>query len=195
MWDERYDTDEYVYGREPNSFLVENLQRLKKGSVLCLAEGEGRNAVFLARNGFDVTAVDSSSIGLGKARRLAEESGVKLMTVLSDLAHYEITPESWDSMVSIFCHVPKDIRAEMHRRVVAGLKRGGILLLEAYTPEQLKYRTGGPPDVTKLMALDDLRKELVGLEILLGQEIVREVVEGHLHTGRGAVVQYIGRKP
>jgi len=194
MWDKRYDTDEYVYGKEPNTFLVENVERLKKGRVLCVAEGEGRNAVFLARKGFDVTAVDSSSVGLKKAERLAEENGVRIRTIVSDMVHYEIRPHSWDSIVSIYAHVPRDIRVMLHRGIVSGLRKDGIFLLEAYTPEQLKYGTGGPPDITKLLELDALRKELTGLDILLGQEIVREVVEGRLHTGMGAVVQYIGRK-
>ena len=195
MWNKRYDTDQYVYGKEPNQFLVEHLGSLRRGNVLCVAEGEGRNAVFLAGKGFHVTAVDASSVGLKKAARLAGEAGVTIHTVVSDLLDYEIIPDSLDNVVSIFCHLRKDIRVELHRRIVSGLRKGGILVLEAYTPRQLKYGTGGPPDVTKLMTLVDLRKELAGLEILLGQEIDREVVEGHLHTGLGAVVQLIGRKP
>lgn len=195
LWDRRYDTARYVYGKEPNQFLVEHLGSLRKGKALCVAEGEGRNAVFLARNGFTVTAVDSSTVGLQKAQRLAEENGVQIATVVSDLAHYEILPDSWDSVISVYAHVPKEVRLTLHARIVSGLKKNGIFLLEAYTPEQLKYGTGGPPDVTKLMGLDDLRRELDGLDILLGREILREVVEGHLHTGMGAVVQFIGRKP
>ena len=194
MWDERYNTDDYVYGREPNAFLVENVGKLRKGTVLCVAEGEGRNGVFLAGKGFQVTAVDASSVGLKKAQKLSEEAGVSIHTVVSDLAEFRIQPDSLDNVVSIFCHLPKDTRIHLHRRIVAGLKRGGVLLLEAYTPEQLKYGTGGPPDVTKLMTLSDLRNELKGLEFLLGREAVREVVEGRLHTGQGAVVQVIGRK-
>ena len=194
MWDERYGAKEYAYGTDPNGFLVEHMTKIPTGKVLCLAEGEGRNAVYLAKHGYDVTAVDASSVGLQKAQRLARESGVSISTIVSDLADYSIEPNSLQGVVSIFCHVPKSLRQDLHRRVVAGLKPGGILLLEAYTPAQLQHGTGGPPDEAMTMQLQDLEQELAGLEIILAQEIERDVIEGLYHTGRGAVVQVIGRK-
>lgn len=194
MWDERYNTDEYVYGREPNGFLREHADALPKGRILCLAEGEGRNSVYLATKGYEVIGVDSSSVGLKKAQLLAKDAGVTITTVLADLADYPIAPGSFDGAVSIFCHLPKGIRSALHQRVIAGLQRGGVLLLEAYTPKQLQYRTGGPQNVALLMTLDELKQELNGLEFVLGQEIDRDVVEGNLHSGRAAVVQVIGRK-
>ena len=125
--------------------LLEMSDRLKKGDVLCLAEGEGRNAVYLARQGFAATAVDSSRVGLAKADKLAQEFGVTIQTVLADLADYTIEEGVWDSIVSISCHVHQDLRRRLHRDVVAGLKEGGTFLLEAYTPKQLEFGTGGPP--------------------------------------------------
>ena len=195
MWDERYASEEYLYGREPNGFLVSMVDHLPKGQVLCLGEGEGRNGVWLARLGFEVTALDASGVGLAKARRLAEEHGVPLHTVHSDLAHYAIEPESWDGVVSIFCHTPAELRRRVHRAVVAGLRPGGALILEAYTPRQLEFGTGGPPVVELMMDLDTLRGELAGLELLHAEETEREIHEGRLHTGRGAVVQIVARKP
>jgi SAM-dependent methyltransferase len=165
------------------------------GDVLCLAEGEGRNAVFLARRGHRVLAVDSSAVGLAKAAQLAEEHGVRIETLTADLADFVIEPGCWDAIVSIFCHVPPSIRRTLHRQVVAGLRPGGLFVLEAYTPAQLELRTGGPPTVELLMTLADLREELAGLEFLQAREIERDVVEGRLHTGRGAVVQIVARKP
>lgn len=194
MWDEEYSVEEYVYGKEPNEFLLEMSEKLSKGSVLCLAEGEGRNAVHLARLGFAATAVDSSRVGLAKAEKLAEESGVTIRTVTADLAEYTIEEGIWDSIISISCHVHQDLRRRLHRDVVAGLKEGGTFLLEAYTPKQLELQTGGPPSAEYLMELAPLREELDGLEFIHGQELVRDVVEGINHTGKGSVVQVLARK-
>ena len=194
-WDERYDTEEYVYGTQPNDFLRQNAGQLHPGRTLCLAEGEGRNATFLARLGHSVTAVDSSSVGLKKAARLAQTQGVQIETVHADLADFEIGTEQWDSIVSIFCHVPPDLRKRLHAAVVEGLKPGGMLLLEAYTPRQIVLGTGGPPVPELTMTLDTLREELRGLDFLHAQETERDVVEGIYHTGRGAVVQVLARKP
>lgn len=194
MWDEEYSVEEYVYGREPNEFLLQMSDRLKKGSVLCLAEGEGRNAVHLARRGFVPTAVDSSGVGLAKAEKLAKEFGVTIRTVTADLAEYVIEEGAWDSIVSISCHVHQDLRRRLHRDVVAGLKEGGTFLLEAYTPKQLELQTGGPPSAEYLMDLAVLKEELEGLDFMHGQELVRDVVEGINHTGKGSVVQVLARK-
>ena len=194
MWDERYSVDEYVYGKAPNAFLLAKTPELRKGRVLCLAEGEGRNAVHLARHGFAATAVDSSSVGLAKAERLAEEYDVTLETVLMDLADYTIEENAWDSIVSLYCHVHADLRGVLHRRVVAGLREGGTFLLEASTPRQLEFGTGGPLSVELLMDLAMLERELNGLEFIHGEELVRNVVEGTKHTGEASVVQVLARK-
>lgn len=143
-WNERYDTEEFVYGREPNAFLAGVSAMMPPGDVLCLAEGEGRNAVFLARQGHRVLAVDASAVGLSKAARLAEEHGVRIETLTTDLADLVIEPGRWDAIVSIFCHVPPPVRRVLHRQAVAGLRPGGLFVLEAYTPAQLELRTGGP---------------------------------------------------
>ena len=194
MWDEEYSVEEYVYGKKPNEFLLEMSEKLTKGSVLCLAEGEGRNAVHLARQGFAATAVDLSKVGLAKAEKLAQEFGVTIQTVTADLDDYVIEKGVWDSIISISCHVHQDLRRRLHRDVVAGLKEGGTFLLEAYTPKQLELQTGGPPSAEYLMELAALREELDGLEFIHGQELVRDVVEGINHTGKGSVVQVLARK-
>jgi len=194
MWDNKYDGEDYLYGTEPNDFLREQMHRLKKGRVLCLAEGEGRNAVHLARAGFEVTAVDSSAVGLAKAARLAAQHGVVIELLRTDLADYTVAPGSWEAIVSIFCHLPADLRRRVHRDVVAGLCAGGTLLLEAYTPRQLDFGTGGPPSAEFMMELGTLEEELAGLNFLHGAELVREVVEGTGHTGTGAVVQVLAEK-
>jgi len=202
MWDERYSDDDYVYGEEPNTFLASVVDRLQcthnyahRGKVLSLGEGEGRNAVFLAEHGCVVTAVDASRVGLTKAEKLAKARGVVIKVIHSDLADLQIEPESWDAIISIFCHVPSRLRIDLHRRVVAGLRPGGVFVLEAYTPSQLALKTGGPQDVDMTMSLKQLEKELIGLKFEHAQELEREVVEGKFHTGKGAVVQIVAHKP
>jgi len=195
MWDERYADEEYVYGTEPNEFLKNQTSKLPKGKILSLCEGEGRNAVYLAKQGFEVTGVDSSSVGLAKARKLAEREGVSITTELADMGDFRIEPDTWDGVVSIFCHIPPAMRNELHRQIVAGLKPGGVLILEAYTPEQLALGTGGPQIAALTMTAESLKSELDGLDIELIQELERDVVEGKFHTGKGAVVQLVARKP
>ncbi len=194
MWDERYSTDEYAYGKSPNGFLEQNYRAIPKGRVLSLAEGEGRNAVFLAKQGYSVTAVDSSRVGLAKAENLARENGVSIEVVHADLAGYDLGENRWDGIVSIFCPLPSAQRKTLHRKVVAALKPGGVFLVEAYTPEQLKHGTGGGNSADTMTTRESLLAELQGLEFRHLQELEREVVEGVYHTGLGAVVQAIALK-
>lgn len=195
MWDQRYSAEGYAYGTEPNSFLVSRADLVPEGRIRCLGEGEGRNAVWLAEQGHEVTAVDASGVGLHKARALAAGRGVRITTVQADLALFAIEPGAWDGIVSIFCHLPPALRAEVHRRCVAGLRPGGILLLEAYTPRQVGRGTGGPPTAELMMDAEILKAELAGLDFLELQECEREVHEGAFHNGLGALVQLVARKP
>ncbi|MGD8999340.1 MAG: class I SAM-dependent methyltransferase [Granulosicoccaceae bacterium] len=193
-WDVRYSEPGYAYGTRPNDFLREHATRLPGRRVLSLAEGEGRNAVFLAGQGYEVTAVDASPVAMRKTAMLAGQNGLAVHVHTADLADYDIEPGRWDGVVSIFCHVPPAVRATLHQQVVAGLRAGGVLLLEAYTPEQVGLGTGGPKDAGMTMTAQTLEQELDGLEILLLEETQREVIEGKYHTGTGAVVQCIARK-
>ena len=191
MWDQRYSEPGYAYGTEPNDFLVSVIDRLPKGRVLCLGEGEGRNAVYLAQAGFDVTAVDASAVGLGKAEQLAERHGVEISAVVSDLANFTIEPGAWQAVVSIFCHLSPAVRSAVHPAVVSGLAPGGALVLEAFTPRQLELATGGPRARELMMDLASLRAEFAGLRFAVAREIEREVIEGRYHTGAAAVVQML----
>jgi len=196
MWDERYRQAALTYGAEPNDFLVEHVRVLRPGTCLCLAEGQGRNAVWLASQGFSVTAVDQSDVGMARAQELAAERGVALVTEVADLAQFNLGNGNWDNIASIFGHLPSELRRDVHRRVVKALRPGGIFLLEAYTPQQLETSgTGGPPDADMLPTAEVLTAELAGLEVLLAQDIFRQVNEGEFHKGEGAVVQFIARKP
>jgi SAM-dependent methyltransferase len=195
MWDERYGAPEYVYGTEPNEFLASVASRIPLGQVLSLADGEGRNGVFLATLGHRVTSVDASPVGLAKAGRLAAARGVTLTTIVADLAEYVIVPGGWEGIVSIFCHLPPPLRRRVHEQVVRGLAPGGMYVLEAYSVRQLQFGTGGPQKAELLLTLDAVRGELAGLEFLHAVEIEREVHEGTFHNGPSAVIQVRARKP
>lgn len=194
MWDERYSAAEYAYGTNPNNFLEANFSSIPKGKVLSLAEGEGRNAVFLAKQGYSVTAVDASIVGLNKARKLAEANGVVVEFIQADLADYDLGENQWEGVVSIFCPLPSSIRKQVHQKVAAGLKPNGVFLLEAYTPNQLKYGTGGGSSVDVMQSQETLSRELAGLKFQHLIELERDIIEGIYHTGIGAVVQAIASK-
>ena len=194
MWNERYNVEEYIYGTEPNDFLREQSGRLS-GRVLSIAEGEGRNGVFLASLGLEVVGVDGSAVGLAKARRLAESRGVSLETVEADLAEFSPEPESFDAVVSIFAHLPSEVRAVLYPRLLSALKPGGVFLMESYSLDQMYKGTGGPKDSDMLMSATKILDELSGLESVVLQEVDREVNEGTHHCGLASVVQFVGRKP
>lgn len=195
MWNERYGADDYFYGTEPNGFLRETASSLPRGRALCLAEGEGRNAVWLAEQGFTVHSVDISQAGVDKTLRLAASRHVTVHAQVGDLADWVIEPESWDLIVSIFAHTPSALRRRIHRAVVAGLAPGGTFLLEAYTPDQIPLGTGGPKDPDMMPTASLLRDELAGLRLDVCRETTREIVEGTGHTGMAAVVQVVATKP
>lgn len=195
-WEERYGaTDAYVYGTEPNTFLRDQVDGLAPGDVLCLADGEGRNGVYLAGLGHRVTSVDLTEAGMAKAARLAGERGVDLEAVVADLGEYDLGVDRWDLVVSIFAHCPPPVRARVHGALARALRPGGRLILEAYTPDQIGRGTGGPPVPELTMDLERLRRELTGLDIGHAVETVRPVVEGIGHTGDGAVVQVVATRP
>lgn len=196
VWEGRYgSTAEFVYGTDPNDFLAEVAPDLASGDTLCLADGEGRNGVYLAELGHRVTSVDLTEAGMAKAAALATERGVNLTTVVADLADYNLGIDRWDLVVSIFAHTPPPTRRRIHCALATALRPGGRLILEAYTPDQIGRGTGGPPVPELTMDLARLDEELVGLEFEHRAEFVRSVIEGPGHTGDGAVVQVIARRP
>lgn len=196
MWDQRYGTREYVYGTAPNDFLAQHARDIpERGRVLCLADGEGRNGVHLATLGHPVVSVDLSEVGLAKARKLAETRGVRIETVHADLAEYDFAEARWDGIVSISAHLPGAVRRSVHAAVVRALRPAGVLILEAYTPDQIGRGTGGPSDPDFMMTEQILRAELPGLAFEHLATLERSVVEGSFHTGVASVVQCVARRP
>ena len=194
FWNEKFAATDYAYGTEPNDFLVSAVTNLKRGATLSLAEGEGRNAVWLAQQGFTVSAIEQSEKGVGKTLRLALKRGVIVMAERGELETFHIQPNSWDLVVSIYAHTPQELRRKLHRQVVAGLKPGGVFVLEAYTPAQIANNTGGPKDVSLMPTAELLRSELAGLVFDHIEEVERDVVEGSLHTGTAHVVQVVAHR-
>jgi SAM-dependent methyltransferase len=194
-WDERYAGPGFAFGTEPNDFLAAVAGQIPAGPVLSLGEGEGRNAAYLAGLGHRVVAVDQSEVGLSKARRLATDRGLVIETVQADLDGFPIEPGAWAGIVSVFCHLPRRVRAPLFAAAVRGLRPGGVFVLEAYTPAQVGRGTGGPQDPDMLPTLALLTEELAGLEFVHARELDREVREGAYHTGAAAVVQVVGRQP
>lgn len=195
FWNERYGSEQLVYGEAPNDFLAQMAERLpNSGHALDIGAGEGRNALFLAARGLDVLAVDQSEIGMQKAQRLARERGLKLRTQAIDLGDFDVHPGSLDVVSSIFVHLPAALRAAVHKRVVAWLMPGGVFVLEAYAPDQIRRDTGGPKDSALLASLEVILAELDGLQIEHQAALVRNVAEGQFHTGEASVVQILARK-
>jgi SAM-dependent methyltransferase len=191
-WDERYALEGWAFGTDPNDFLRQEAHRIPPGRVLCLGEGEGRNAVFLAEQGYEVVGVDRSQVGMDKAQGLAHARGVFIETVVSSIEDFDLTEGEWQGIISIFFHLPPELRTKVNKAVVRGLAPGGILILESFTPQQLSLGTGGPPHADRLVSLATLEEEFEGLKFLVAQETEREIHEGRMHSGRSAVAQVVG---
>lgn len=193
FWNAHYGENEYAYGTEPNDFLKEQTFP-SNGKILCLAEGEGRNSVYLVKQGYDVTGVDFSVAGIEKINRLAQENGVEVTTICADLAEFDCGENNWDGIVLIFAHLPEAVREKVHHQLYNALKPGGKLVLEAYRQEQLEHQTGGPKSLDLLYSKELLTTDFNLFRKLSIEEKTRDVHEGKYHFGTAAVVQVVGVK-
>ncbi|WP_102346685.1 SAM-dependent methyltransferase [Bacillus sp. Marseille-P3661] len=194
-WHQLFQDKNYVYGTDPNVFLAEMQKKLQlKGEALAIAEGEGRNAVFLAEQGMNVTAWDYAESGLEKAKRLAETRGVKLRTKLVDLNEAQWEKEQWDELVCIFGHFPEQLRKKTLRAVKESVKPGGYFITEVYSVYQLPYKSGGPQDVELLYKPEEFLNAFSDWRIVhfFTGEVFRQ--EGELHNGLSHVIQFVGQK-
>ncbi len=194
FWNTRYAQEDYAYGIEPNVFYAHHLPTLSGNKILFAAEGEGRNAVYAAQQGYTVTAYDLSEQGKKKALALASQMNVSIAYHVGSLDTLAFTPESFDGLVLIFAHFPSELRQQEHQKLLSLLKPGGKVLFEAFAKAQLGNPSGGPKDVALLFDELEVRTEFVGLdfEILETVEIVLD--EGPYHQGKGIVVRFIGTK-
>ena len=197
FWDQNFSAAGFKYGTNPNAFLEQQANRLPAAAdVLVPGDGEGRNGVWLAQQGHHVTAMDGSSVGLDKAQALARERGVTITTVLGDLADWAPAPGAFDAVVLIYVHLPPAIRERAHRRLAAGLRPGGWLLLECFHPEQLPRTSGGPKDVAMLYTPELLTADFAGLlEPVMAWDGEAPLSEGPGHQGLARVTRWVGRMP
>lgn len=195
-WNTRYGGEEYLFGTRPNAFLASQRQLLKSGHrVLAIADGEGRNGVWLAEQGLQVTAIDFSPVALTKARRLAESRGVDVTFVQADLATWEWKAGSFDVVAAIFIQfADPTLRAAIFRGIRRTLVPGGLLLLQGYRPEQIRYGTGGPPHAENIYTAAMLREVFPDFEILHLREHDSIIEEGTGHRGVSALIDLVARK-
>ena len=196
-WDARFAAEDYVFGTEPNAFLAGEAGRLKPGwTALVLADGEGRNGVWLARQRLDVTTVDFAPHGLAKARRLAASHGVAIRPVLADLNQWDWPEDAFDLVVGIFMQVfDPPARTRIFARMKRALKPGGLLLLQGYRPEQIAYGTGGPSTPENLYTEELLRAEFADLSILALRVHDSVIHEGSGHDGMSALIDLVAARP
>lgn len=196
-WDARYDREDYLFGTEPAEFVRREAVRLSPGDrVLSVADGEGRNSVFLAARGCRVTAFDPSAPALEKARRLARARGVEVDFHQADVESWEWKPEAFDAVLGVFIQFAGPaLRERMFRDMARTLRPGGLLLLHGYAPRQVDYGTGGPPFRENMYELPMLEAAFPDFEILLAEDHDREIAEGEGHAGMSALIDFVARKP
>lgn len=193
IWNERYDATEYVYGTSPNHFFKEHLDQLKPGNILLPAEGEGRNALYAAKKGWNVTAFDSSSSGRKKALKLTLEQNVKFKYQVSDVLDFQ-TDEQFDVLGLVYTHFLKKIRKKAHQRLLKFLKPNGKVIFEAFAKEQLENASGGPKDRKMLFSIEEIKEEFSGLKFEILEQQTIQLNEGEHHQGKGEVIQFVGTK-
>ncbi|MEW5423394.1 cyclopropane-fatty-acyl-phospholipid synthase family protein [Amorphus sp. 3PC139-8] len=197
MWDDRYGSEGYVFGTEPADFLRARADLLAPGqTALAVADGEGRNSVFLAQKGLSVTAMDASSVGIEKAKRLAAERGVSIDFQIADIHRWNWTPEAYDLVVAVFIQflTPAE-RPAVFQGMIRTLRPGGRLMLHGYRPEQVDYGTGGPPHRENMYTEALLREAFSDLVIEELDSYDADINEGHGHVGRSALIDLVARKP
>ncbi|MDE0307917.1 MAG: class I SAM-dependent methyltransferase [Albidovulum sp.] len=197
MWDQRYASKDYFYGTEPCNFLVRNAALLEPGrKALAIADGEGRNSVFMAEKGLQVTAMDSSAVGLKKAKQLAESRNVHIDFRLADLRSWMWEPDRYDLVAAIFIQfADPEFRAEIFDGIEQTLTLGGVVMLHGYTTRQIEYGTGGPPVAERLYTREMLANRFSDWDIIRLAEYDAEIQEGVGHSGFSALVDLVARCP
>ena len=198
-WNDRYSTDEFAYGEQPNNYLKEQLVQLDTGTILFPAEGEGRNAVFAAKLGWKVSAFDISVEGKNKALQLAENNNVSIDYQVGELQELDYNAEQFDAIALIYAHFPSAIKSTYHKTLSNYLHKGGLLIFEAFSKKHLDYlakdeKVGGPKEIDMLFSIEEIRTDFENYEILALEEKEIELNEGLFHNGLGSVIRFVGRR-
>ncbi len=198
-WDERYSKQAFAYGEQPNDYLKEQLEKLPAGTILFPAEGEGRNAVFAAMNGWKVSAFDISKEGKKKAQQLAIKNHVEIEYQVGLLEELSYTDEQFDAIALIYAHFPATIKSDYHKKLNLLLRKGGMLIFEAFSKKHLEYiarneKVGGPKEIDMLFSIEEIRADFPDFDIIELTEKEIELNEGEFHSGTGSVIRFVGRK-
>lgn len=194
FWNQRYKEPTFAYGTRPNEFFQENIDKLAAGRILLPAEGEGRNAVYAARKGWDVTAFDFSIEGMVKAFELANRYDVCLKYEVKDVKDFVVEQNPFDAIGLFYTHFPPELRSDFHQKVEQSLKKSGYIIFEGFHKNQKFYQSGGPKDESFLFSTEELENDFKNLNILLLEDKVIELDEGQYHQGKGHVVRMIAKK-
>lgn len=194
FWNEKFSAEEYIYGVEPNVYFKQSIDKIKPGKILVPAAGEGRDAVYAASLGWDVIAFDMSEVGKIKAMKLAESKNVKIQYDLYDVRDFKIKPDEYDAVILSYFHLSENIRKEFYSKIISSLKKGGVVILEAFTPKQLNNTSGGPKEIQLLFSPEMLQEEFNGLNIFENKEHEIILDEGKLHKGKANVVRFLAVK-
>lgn len=198
-WDARYSSEEFAYGEQPNNYLKEQLEKLKPGKILFAAEGEGRNAVFAARQGWTVSAFDISAEGKNKAIQLANKNNVPIDYQVGELQNLNFQTNQFDVIALIYAHFPANIKSSIHQMLDKYLSKDGIIIFEAFSKNHLDYlakneKVGGPIDIESLFSIDEIKLDFPNYEVIELEEKEIELSEGKFHNGTGSVIRFVGRK-
>jgi len=198
-WNERFSKEEFAYGEQPNNYLREQLEKLDAGKILFPAEGEGRNAVFAASLGWNVSAFDVSVVGKTKALRLAENNHVGIDYQVGELETLHYKPEEFDVIALIYAHFPATIKSSYHRMLNKFLRKEGLIIFEAFSKKHVDYlarneKVGGPKDIEMLFSIDEIKSDFPNYDIIELEEKEIELNEGPFHNGTGSVIRFTGRK-
>ena len=198
-WNDRYSSEEFAYGTAPNKYLKEQLEKLKTGSILFPAEGEGRNAVFAAQLGWKVSAFDISAEGKNKALKLAEANNVVIDYQVGELETLNYQAEQFDVIALIYAHFPAAIKSSIQQTLETYLHKNGVIIFEAFSKKHLEYlaindKVGGPKDIESLFSIEEIQSDFPDYEIIQLEEKVIELNEGLFHNGKGSVIRFVGKK-
>lgn len=199
IWDERYSNEAFAFGENPNEFLKETIPQFIPEKALFAAEGEGRNAVFAAGLGWEVSAFDLSEFGKMKAEKLAKKNKVNIDYTVGDIQTLKYDANSFDALVMIFAHFPASIKSSCHQKLISYLNPGGIVIFEAFSKNHIQYnsinpKVGGPKDIDQLYSIEEIKKDFKDFEIIELIETETDLSEGLYHIGKGSVIRFVGRK-
>ena len=198
-WDERYSGEEFAYGEEPNNYLKEQLDKLKPETILFPAEGEGRNAVYAAKLGWNVFAFDISEEGKKKALQLAESNNVKIDYQIGELENLMYRADQFDAIGLIYAHFPAALKSHYHTILDKYLRKGGVVIFEAFSKKHLDYvqkdeKVGGPKDIESLFSIKEIQSDFPDYDFEELTEMEIELNEGLFHNGKGSVIRFVARK-